>query len=1175
MPLDRTIFTFLAIVISSVLFAQPDRTLIQGEFFVDHDPGVGNGTAFNLPEQSEVNIEDFEISVDQYSPGFHQLGIRTKDSYGNWGFSRKTPFYVYPEQDDFPDPPANFLIAGEYFIDEDPGVGSGIPFELSASDSISIEALGIALNEYGIGFHDLFIRLKDSNGNWGLTRTVPFYIYMNHVYPPVLENRVLVEAEYWIDEEPVPGTGSTFALDSLPILYSSSVIPSIEGDPFNRLLHVRVKDSQNQWSLVHSDTTRNNHVTLTMSSQRFIREQQRAHLRASISNSGSSDYGEYFVEISTPFKHRIDLQNEIDTLGGIFVGDITSTVRIPAGDTARWVTSIWIGKLSQDSEVHIDMFFTVEDLPGNFVDLSASLRRAKNELYIPVNTGLIKYWDESVLFKTQKLVFDSLEGYLNDPEIFPDSLNEIMLDWYDANQNELNHPLPWSLISSALMKSIATQSLADTTIETVNREIYLASQYLSFMEEPADYGLGDDEMGLDVFKSKTSHLNYNDLAKSEEIGCDPSGFNDLSCNNLLVDYDCINNLPSFRSPLGTIMQEPILTPDCFWISSTMKLRCYCECSATTESITGTWSRQNRWHNGYDITLNRTKAECRGENDEIVESWKNYEIPVRSVLPGTVTKRSTNSGLVQVDSELPSTCGDQVTLRTKYYHLDPETMVELGFSDTELTFPVGYVAGTGSGNKKKWPVHLHIEFYIKVGGSPFQLISPSCLNFSERYEIDNQVNEAAKCRTCLPYEFQFTECGHSIEFPAQCDTNSVQDYSFESRRCPSDYRHMYFCIDFEGIGPTDPNSKRGLTGYTENDYISGIDPMEYTILFENVDTATASAQVVFIKDTIDLTKFDLQTFKLKEITAGSMWLNVDSENGTNLDSLYEQEVNGCFVKAESFIDEETGILEVVLTSIDPVTLEPTTDPLKGFLPPDTTDYHGNGTVTFEIAAYGDLDNNDTLSNRAAIIFDTEEAILTNTWMNLLDKEAPQSSINPLPPITTDSIITLNWSIEENESGIRRFQVFVKSGDDPEYMLLADSIQGNSLLFYGNFDEFYSFYSLAIDSVGNVEEIPQEPDATVYIESTLNTTIRNKESTILLYPNPTEGLLNVRFKEDIGGEVELMLSNTLSQRVSTSLTIPNPKNNEVYTLDVRGLENGLYFLTLRYRDFKEVQRFVIQR
>lgn len=62
------------------------------------------------------------------------------------------------------------IIKGEYFIDTDPGFGKATGFAIVLPDSDFSQAITIPYASFSSpGYHNLFMRTKDSNGNWSQT----------------------------------------------------------------------------------------------------------------------------------------------------------------------------------------------------------------------------------------------------------------------------------------------------------------------------------------------------------------------------------------------------------------------------------------------------------------------------------------------------------------------------------------------------------------------------------------------------------------------------------------------------------------------------------------------------------------------------------------------------------------------------------------------------------------------------------------------------------------------------------------------------------------------------------------------------------------------------------------------------------------------------------------------
>jgi RHS repeat-associated protein len=140
---------------------------------------------------------------------------------------------------------AGTITAAEYFIDTDPGQGSGTV--LAARDGAfdsNLENVDIALNTSSltIGVHNLFIRMKNDADVWGTPRKVPFNID---------GNQYIAAQEYYIDTD--PGAGNGFSLTAVDGAFDQKWeqgTASINTSSLTAGLHtlyVRAKNAEGHW----------------------------------------------------------------------------------------------------------------------------------------------------------------------------------------------------------------------------------------------------------------------------------------------------------------------------------------------------------------------------------------------------------------------------------------------------------------------------------------------------------------------------------------------------------------------------------------------------------------------------------------------------------------------------------------------------------------------------------------------------------------------------------------------------------------------------------------------------------------------------------------------------------------------------------------------------------------
>jgi len=141
------------------------------------------------------------------------------------------------------------ITSAEYFIDQDPGVGSATPISVLPSAMID-EEFFVPLSGVTQGFHMLAVRAKDSDGWWNVATAKLFYINPNNIPIPPVENfnNVLVDAEYFFDTDPGEGNGIP---TQIPVGTNIDIQRAFATGSLTAGAHkagVRVRQLNGQWS---------------------------------------------------------------------------------------------------------------------------------------------------------------------------------------------------------------------------------------------------------------------------------------------------------------------------------------------------------------------------------------------------------------------------------------------------------------------------------------------------------------------------------------------------------------------------------------------------------------------------------------------------------------------------------------------------------------------------------------------------------------------------------------------------------------------------------------------------------------------------------------------------------------------------------------------------------------
>jgi Ca2+-binding RTX toxin-like protein/pimeloyl-ACP methyl ester carboxylesterase len=279
-----------------------------------------------------------------------------------------------------------------------------------------------------------------------------------------------------------------------------------------------------------------------------------------------------------------------------------------------------------------------------------------------------------------------------------------------------------------------------------------------------------------------------------------------------------------------------------------------------------------------------------------------------------------------------------------------------------------------------------------------------------------------------------------------------------------------------VRATDPNDIVGPAGFGDEKWIVP-QILPYTIRFENKASATAPAQTVTITHPLD-SDLDFGTFRLGSFGWGELFFDVPPDR-----SFYSQRIDltekyGFLVDVVAGIDIQKSQAFWTLTTIDPLTGEPPTDPFTGFLPPNKENGIGDGFVNYMINASKTVKNGDRIDAKATIVFDTEDPIDTPPIFNTIDLNNPTSKVQALAATTTDTDLKVTWAGTDDGSGVGAYDVYV-SVNGGAYTLWQTNTAETSATYGGQPGSSYRFYSIATDNIGNIEIAPLVADAEIAI------------------------------------------------------------------------------------------------
>jgi hypothetical protein len=140
------------------------------------------------------------------------------------------------------------LVRGEYWIDQDLGIGANTMFALSNTSQVPGLQLPISMAGYGPGVHTIGLRTLDADGLWSLTNFTTAVVIEPLPAPPA----GLVETEYFLNEDPGFGNGlsawSGNDTDTAGVQINPDLSDAVTGV---NTLFFRSRTSDGVWSLTN------------------------------------------------------------------------------------------------------------------------------------------------------------------------------------------------------------------------------------------------------------------------------------------------------------------------------------------------------------------------------------------------------------------------------------------------------------------------------------------------------------------------------------------------------------------------------------------------------------------------------------------------------------------------------------------------------------------------------------------------------------------------------------------------------------------------------------------------------------------------------------------------------------------------------------------------------------
>ncbi len=268
--------TLLLVCVCSAFAIVHAQNIARVEYFIDTDPGFGNGTAVSISQGQQDITANFSVNINAVSDGFHNLYVRSLATpytvteegktvrKGGWSLASVRSFYK--ESFNSTNSTLPNITGGEYFIDTDPGHGKGQPVSITPGNDLTNVSFNINISNanIGTGFHNLYIRFRDANGRWSQANVRTFYKEDINITNSTLPN--ITGGEYFIDTEPGLGKGQPVSIVPATDLTNVSFNINISNaniTPGFHNLFIRFKDANGRWSQTNVRTFYKEDITTT------------------------------------------------------------------------------------------------------------------------------------------------------------------------------------------------------------------------------------------------------------------------------------------------------------------------------------------------------------------------------------------------------------------------------------------------------------------------------------------------------------------------------------------------------------------------------------------------------------------------------------------------------------------------------------------------------------------------------------------------------------------------------------------------------------------------------------------------------------------------------------------------------------------------------------------------
>lgn len=869
---------------------------------------------------------------------------------------------------------AQSVTNAEYFFDSDPGFGNGTPITITPADSIIINNLPISTSGLALGYHCLYMRVKDSVGSWSFHKSIRYYIYDSSPITPINDSVYLVQAEYFVDATPSPGNGT---LINLPHQDTVNYLSPFVGFPVDTNCHsisLMVKDNLGNWS--HPKYGINSPVAQFdsyVSGYDVILVNNSYNHQATHWDFNDGDTSDQFSPV-----HHYDS-------AGVYNVCLTESNNCQPTPSivCKAITVKGVNTISPTSGGNIG-FVTMTITGAGFTNnTTIKLVRQGETDILPLDSSMVITNGNLI-----KAVFNLIGKTIGEWNVIVSTLNDTSFNIAKGFKIEYGkYPIPVvKLMGNHLIRVNRTQNYVLKISNTGNV----------------------DAIGTMVWFAIPSNIQVKILTNINVPG------------DSTISYDTI---PQYIHT-DTLFNE---------IGS---------------------------YNLYGYVISKIAANSSFNIE--------FSIKVPSSQSFGIKYWTRNRPIMLID-----------TIQLQKTRTD-----ESCFADPDLVACLSGIA-----NKILGPLLIPIgNCFLNALLFSFNIVNDACGMPNVSSSVNNIVwraTEWAEACITLPIP-KSKKIILALEILKKL-WNGYQEGSF-LLACTGGVDEAIGANNIFPVSSFDPNHKFGNSGVQNSKYINSSQAINYSLFFENVDTATAAAQTVILTDTLDYTNLDLSTLQLTSFGFSDTIISIPPGKKSYTTDIDLQPNLPLIARVTAYLNDSTHVLTAKYESLDPLTMKPTEDALLGFLLPNDSTGRGEGFISYSIKAKDSIATGAVINNMATIYFDENAPINTPVWTNFIDDLKPQSQVDSLSTNGIDSIF-VHWSgVDNGPANVYAYNVYYNKNGGEWTLWKYNSTLTNDV-FIGENDTTYGFYSVAIDSATNVESAPSVADKTITISTPLPIVIKN--------------------------------------------------------------------------------------